>query len=214
MTTDTEIRGAFHAAVAPDLAGLSVSPGMLTAVRRRHTRQQRRLLVGAPLAIAVITAAAILGAVAIGGSPGRTSGQHNSYSGRTRALLDGHITLPAGWIVQDGGPAVTAFTAAGKPEGQVQALDVQSGDALQDIAIEASSGRGARQRSFGLSFVKRPLRTTVDGQPATFGTSDSPRAAPVQAGVRLANGDYLGVEAQGMTVRELEAFLDDALAGS
>jgi hypothetical protein len=214
MTTDTDIREAFHAAAARDLAGLAVSPGVLADVRRRHARRQRALLFGGPLAVVILTVAVVLGAIAIGGSSGHGSAPHTANSGRTRTLLGQRITFPAGWTVQDDGPAVIELGNQDQPDSRDQRVDAASGNALHDVSIDVSSGQASvTSRRSGLGFVKHPIHTIIDGQPATFGASDSPHAAPVQAGVTLSNGDYLSVEAQGMTVVQLESFLAAALAG-
>ncbi|MBV9486145.1 MAG: hypothetical protein JO246_08835 [Frankiaceae bacterium] len=101
MSTDDEIRDAFHSRLDPALSNLTVSPSLLSEVRRRHAHQRRLVAVGAPLGVAVVTAGSVTAAIALPGHGGSQTVQVGSGStGPTATVLGHKLTFPVGWTVK------------------------------------------------------------------------------------------------------------------
>jgi hypothetical protein len=102
MSTDDEIRDAFHARLDPALSNLTVSPSLLSEVRRRHAHQRRLVAVGAPLGIAVMTAGSVTAAIAIPRQGNAQTIKVQAAAGGPTATLLGHsLQFPDGWTVKN-----------------------------------------------------------------------------------------------------------------
>jgi hypothetical protein len=148
MSTDDEIRGAFHSAFAPAVGEVTVSPTMLAGVRRRHARQQRMLTVGAPLGVAVVTAGAIVGGIAVHDGSGATGHTTPAATGapdpkdtevvtttQTLTLLDHQVTLPSDWTLSGNRKLIDLnhFNPPQHPGGADQSVTATSPDRTQQI---------------------------------------------------------------------------------
>lgn len=157
MFTDDEIRDAFHSAFAAELRDMSVNPAMLSAVRRRHSRQQRMLAVGAPLGVAVLSAGAVIGASTVhsraensplpigsGGSPTSdpSPSDQTVIPNQSVALLTHTLSLPGDWTLSGNRQLIDLNTIepAQVVGGKDQSVTATSPDGTQQFSATVYSG--------------------------------------------------------------------------
>jgi hypothetical protein len=205
MATDEEIRAAFHDRFGTALNDLSVDPALLSTLRQRHTRQQRLMLLGAPVGVAVLTVGSIVAAGSLGGSsssgpsatlrtsrtPTPTPPATGPAAGPTADLLGHRISLPSGWVTKGAGRVIDLNTVQPPQpvDGKDQSLDARSSDGSQSIEVTVYRGPIAAGEAKVAPAAPDELRNaTIDGHPASvdaFGTSPdctySPFSSPFAA---------------------------------
>ncbi|HTW19307.1 MAG TPA: hypothetical protein VME70_03725 [Mycobacteriales bacterium] len=177
MTTDEQIRDAFHARFGTELADLAVDPALVAVVRRRYARQQRLVLLGAPLGVAALAAGSILAANAVGsgavsGINGLTS--NAAQSGVSVTLLNHRLQFPAGWS-GSAGTVMNLGPATHHLGGKDQGAKLMDRSARMSLGMSMFRGPIATaERAVVPAAERKRITTTIAGLPAVidqFGTS-------------------------------------------
>jgi hypothetical protein len=191
MTTDEQIRAAFQARFGTAVSDVSVNPALLAAVRRRHLRQQRLMLVGAPIGVAALAAGSIVAANAVGHNGGSgavtfinpasptasATASGTAGPGGSVRLLDHTLTFPAGWTVGRAGKIVDLGTIhpAQPLGGRDQSATVAGAAGQVEIGLTMYRGPiAAAEKQVEPAAPDELVTTTIAGLPATvdqFGTS-------------------------------------------
>ena len=176
MTPDEQIRDAFHARFGTALSDLTVDPALLVDVRRRHARQQRVMMIGAPIGVAALAAGSIVAATAVGsdtsgGSSILPGGTHSSGAGASVTLLHHTLAFPSGWSGEAG-----SIQHPGRltPHGPLAGEDQSAKLADSDLSISLTMYRGpiaAAEKQVIPAVTPRVIATTIAGLPATVDES-------------------------------------------
>ncbi len=177
MLTDEQIRTAFH-----DRAGTSVNevtppPDLLDDLRHQHRQRARVAVIGAPLAVIVLTAAAVLGVhLASGGgvnagNDGPAAVVRPSASaqpplpgpiatGHVVRLFDHAFTMPPGWPVT----SLRHHAKARLPDTRVESVMAASGaDFVTVVEYRGAYARARYRASDGNP--GEPRLMTIAGKP-------------------------------------------------
>ncbi len=177
MTTDEQIRDAFHARFGTALADLSVDPALLVDVRRRYARQQRTMMLGAPIGVAALAAGSILAATAVGNDTGGSvgvsnpTGSQSAGPGATVTLLNHPLHFRAGWT---GGAGSVLHPGRLKPHGPLAGEDQSAKLADSPLSISLTMYRGpiaAAEKQVIPAVTPTVTTTTIAGLPATVDES-------------------------------------------
>jgi hypothetical protein len=184
MSTDEEIRTAFHTVFGPAAGGATTDPGIVSVIRRRHARQQRLLAVGAPLGVAAVTAGAVVGATAIhpgsgddvapashGGSP-TTQPTATVQTMQTVSLVGHNLALPSDWTLSGNRKLINldTITPAQPVGGTDQSVTATSPDGAQEFDATVYTGPIASAERGTEAAADDPTFThlVIDGHPAAI----------------------------------------------
>lgn len=210
MSTDDEIRHAFHSAFAADLGDVSVDPATLSVVRRRHARQQRMLAIGAPVGVAVLSAGAVVGASAVhssaentplligsGGSPvpAPSPSEQTVTPNQSVGLLDHTLSLPGDWTLSGNRTLIDlgAIQPAQPVDGKDQSVTATSPDGTQRFSATVYSGPIANaERRDGNAATDDPsfVHLSIGGSVAAIKVSGAPTRCITIDPPKLQPGDH------------------------
>lgn len=217
MPTDEQIRTAFHDRAGTSLEGVTPYPDLLGDLRRQHRQRARLTTIGAPLAVIVLTAGAIIGVHLAGQG---AAGTHNepvaavpSPSASTQPapgdlaapgpevrLFDHTFTMPPGWHVTL--VRRRANSGGSFPHTRTESLTAQGGGDF--LSVAEYRGRFARARYRGIKGGPETfVPAAIAGHPALTAVVHGP-AGDATLKVLVARQDSLVVVAHGLPLAELE----------